>query len=431
MSSLSVSMLEIATAVSTALDLFAHTVSSHQRRVAWLCLRLARGVGLAPAHVYNATLAGLLHDVGMVTTHDRPEVRALDLEEDAHPQIGGALLALSGAFRALAPLVEQHHAMPAAAPDWEDRTGYEQTLAVLQLGDMLEQHLSSWELAHPRQNFDPARLNSTAMYQRFPAPLIAVARGLLTDAGFHAEFDAGVLPFTEAADLRAVDRRLDADAMEEVAQTFGALIDLRCSFTVTHSYAVAAVAERLGELSGLPRARTQKLRIAGYLHDIGKLAMPVPLLVVPPPLSEIAWEEIHAHPILSARILGAVHGLEEIAQWSGAHHEAMDGSGYPERLSGAAIPVEAQILSMADRLVAMQEDRPWRRALSVADVEAVLVRDSVAGRTDSHIIALVRAHFAEIDSTRARAHLAERRLLGLVTEIAGIARHGRPRIAAQ
>jgi diguanylate cyclase (GGDEF)-like protein/putative nucleotidyltransferase with HDIG domain len=139
-------------------------------------------------------------------------------------------------------------------------------------------------------------------------------------------------------------------------------LDLRDVGTARHSETVGRYAEAIARALGLPEARIERIRAAGVLHDIGKLGVADAVLKKPGPLTAEEWEDMRRHPELGARILDHAN-LRDISAWVLAHHERIDGRGYPHGLVGYAIPLEARILAVADAYEAMTADRAYRPAL--------------------------------------------------------------------
>ena len=117
---------------------------------------------------------------------------------------------------------------------------------------------------------------------------------------------------------------------------------------------------------GLDATTVERVRLAGLLHDVGNVAISNMLLSKPEPLSAEEWVEIRRHSEIGARILANAR-LGDIGEWVLAHHERVDGEGFPFGLSHGAIPLEASILAVADAFEAMTSERPYRAALSVED----------------------------------------------------------------
>ena len=139
-------------------------------------------------------------------------------------------------------------------------------------------------------------------------------------------------------------------------------LDLRDVSTARHSQTVGRLAESIARRLGLDEARVERIRAAGVLHDIGKLGVADAVLQKPGPLTDAEWADMRRHPELGARILEHAN-LRDIGRWVLAHHERVDGGGYPNGLAGDAIPLEARILAVADAYEAMTADRPYRTAL--------------------------------------------------------------------
>ena len=130
----------------------------------------------------------------------------------------------------------------------------------------------------------------------------------------------------------------------------------------------------------------ERIRAAGILHDIGKLGIADAVLHKPAGLDPPEWVEIKRHPEIGARILEHAN-LRDIGAWVLAHHERMDGGGYPQGLPGDEIPVEARILAVADAYEAMTADRPYRRALPLEEARAEL-RRGAGTQFDADIVAV-------------------------------------------
>lgn len=167
------------------------------------------------------------------------------------------------------------------------------------------------------------------------------------------------------------------------------LIDFRSPFTATHSSGVATVASILANLIGFSASECQKIQVAGYLHDIGKLAVPNSLLNKPARLSRSEFRVMKSHAYYTHRILEPLRGIEDIA----LHHERFDGNGYPGRLMAHNIPLGARIIAVADVFTALLEPRPYRRQMSK---EAVLSGiDEMVRRNllDKNVVAVLRESF--------------------------------------
>ena len=156
----------------------------------------------------------------------------------------------------------------------------------------------------------------------------------------------------------------------KVATTLG---EMRDPYTAGHQRRVAEVAVAIGAELGFDARRQEGLRVAGYLHDIGKITIPAEILSKPSKLSAIEFQLIQGHPQASYEVLKNLEFPWPIADVARQHHERMDGSGYPQGLKGEAILFEARILAVADVVEAMSSHRPYRPGLgidkSLAEIE--------------------------------------------------------------
>ena len=173
-----------------------------------------------------------------------------------------------------------------------------------------------------------------------------------------------------------------------------AMIDARHLQTRDHSDNVAAYAAAIGLALGLSPTRIVRLRRAAMLHDVGKIGVRSAVLEKPARLSDDELHEIRMHAAIGGTML-AHAGLVEEASWVRAHHERVDGRGYPDGLTQREIPLEARILFVADAFEAMTSDRPYRAGLEV-DV-AVRELRRCAGTQFDPLVVEVLDHLLETD----------------------------------
>jgi diguanylate cyclase (GGDEF)-like protein len=201
-----------------------------------------------------------------------------------------------------------------------------------------------------------------------PAAVLAAAASALERAraggGGHAVLHAPASGAALEADLAV----LHGDAIAALATT----LSERDHYTGGHSESVVALAARLGLALALEPERIGLLRTAALLHDIGKVGVPDEILRKPGPLDEHEWAVMRQHPVVGARIIGAIPGMGAIARIVRHEHERWDGGGYPDGLAEEEIPIEARIILACDAYHAMATDRPYRAALSHAEALAEL-----------------------------------------------------------
>ncbi|MFZ2100852.1 MAG: HD domain-containing phosphohydrolase, partial [Oricola sp.] len=168
---------------------------------------------------------------------------------------------------------------------------------------------------------------------------------------------------------------VDEDYLDDVASAFADVVDAKSPYTANHSTRVTFYADMIAEELGLAAAHRRWLRRAALLHDIGKLAVSNQILDKPGRLDDREWEVVRSHPWHSERILERVSAFADIAPIAGAHHERLDGKGYPNGLEGDEICLETRILTVADVFDALVAERPYRAAMPVAKALAVIAKD--------------------------------------------------------
>jgi HD-GYP domain-containing protein (c-di-GMP phosphodiesterase class II) len=168
-------------------------------------------------------------------------------------------------------------------------------------------------------------------------------------------------------------------------------LDLRDPSTARHSRTVGQLARRTAVVLGLPVLRVERIHAAGVLHDLGKLGIADAILHKPGPLDDAEWREMKRHPEVGGRILEHA-GMHDIARWVRAHHERVDGQGYPAGVSGSKIPLEARILAVADSYEAMITDRPYRAGMHPEKAREELLRCAGSHFDKQVVNAFLRAH---------------------------------------
>lgn len=164
-------------------------------------------------------------------------------------------------------------------------------------------------------------------------------------------------------------------------------IEAKDPYTNGHCERLAKRAEALGRRLGLPEEQCVALRRAGIVHDIGKVAIPEPILLKRGPLTEEEKAIMQLHPVLGERICAPLKSFRLVLPIIRHHHEKLDGSGYPDGLRGEQIPIAARVLQIADVFDALTSNRPYHAALSHQEAIAVMREDAERGWWDAGLIA--------------------------------------------
>jgi putative nucleotidyltransferase with HDIG domain len=170
--------------------------------------------------------------------------------------------------------------------------------------------------------------------------------------------------------------KLEPGQVDQICEAFADVVDAKSHFTFRHSLGVADAALGIAQTMGLPADRVQLVRRAALLHDIGKLSVSNAILDKRSVLSANEWDAVHQHPRITRLILERVRSFREMAVIAGEHHEKLDGSGYPDRLTARDLSRESRIIAVADVFGALTEDRPYRAGLNLQDTLSIMTEFS-------------------------------------------------------
>ncbi|MGB9824431.1 MAG: HD domain-containing phosphohydrolase [Candidatus Hydrothermia bacterium] len=165
------------------------------------------------------------------------------------------------------------------------------------------------------------------------------------------------------------------ETLDKVIEMLSQLESKKDYFTANHSKEVAEFALKISKELMLPEEEMKNIYVAGLLHDLGKVVVEKAVLLKKSALNEDEWKEIKSHPHWGREILENIPGLSAVANYVETHHEKFDGSGYPFGLKAEEIPLGGRILCIADAVVTMLSDRPYRKALTREEVIFELIKE--------------------------------------------------------
>lgn len=388
-----VSLFEMISCVSRALDLLHPTVQHHHSHVAVIASRIARQLGLPEEVRSNVVIAGALHDAATVMDLEpTPELSSGEPKADGKPPgeelhrhafDGALLLGRFSPFAEAARIIKHHHVR------WDGGQGQEfeghlvsPESHLINLADCVASLAAGNGGASRREVIiDLVRADSGT---RFNPEHVDAFLAVSTRASFWLDlrFDARDA-FAEETRC-AASTVLGAPQLLELAGLLGELIDLRSPFTATHSACVGAVAQQLGATLGMMDDECQMLHVAGLMHDLGKLAVPPALLDKPGRLTREEYGLVQTHAYHTFQILKPVACLETITAWASFHHERLDGRGYP--FQPGELSLGSRIVSVADLFNALSEDRPYRPGMKPEEVDRIIQANVDEGAIDANVV---------------------------------------------
>lgn len=393
MDKMRVSLYELLDCLSGAVDLVSPAVAGHHHQTASLAYRIAQQMELSASVQRNVYLAGIIHDIGALSLNERLElVESEPVTANSHGYRGARLLEEFGPLGELADIVRFHHVR------WDYGTGKSimgQDVGIeshiVHLADravvMIKEGVSVLEqipgiIASIKERegtvFSPDTVNALAALAGREYVWLELEHRLSPDP---------VLFMPETYTL-------NADEVLSLSRLLSRIIDFRSRFTATHSAGVAKTAEKLAELAGFSGNECLMMLVAGYLHDLGKLAIDNAVLEKPGKLDNREFNTIRSHTFFTYQLLGRIQGFETINRWASFHHERLDGNGYPFHLKGDSIPVGSRIMAVADIFTAITEPRPYRDGME-RDKRIRLLRSMVdSGAICGRAVASVLDNFS-------------------------------------
>lgn len=399
-----INMYDLLICLSNAVDLVSPEVANHHQQVAYLAFKLGEQLNLSNDEKKELMLAGLLHDMGALSLDERLElIETEPPTSQNHAFRGSQLIEGFAPFSNVADIIRYHHV------HWNNGNGASfkgvpvpYASHILHLADRIAVLIDSRNDVIGQikliQNNISQQKNTTF------APMLVDA---FMDMSIHEYIwlDVVYKPLLyilpDITSFGVVE--LTLDEVIDLTKIFASIIDFRSPFTANHSVGVAKTAEKLAELAGFSEDECKMMRIAGNLHDLGKLAVKKEILEKPGKLNAEEFNAIRSHTFYTFRLLQAIKGLETINKWASFHHEKLNGQGYPFHLDDKSILLGSRIMAVADIFTAITEDRPYRKGMSKEKAVEVL-HSLVADRSICpYVVSILMNNFDLINDIRTAA----------------------------
>lgn len=382
---MNIPLFDLLSCLSEVIDLVNSDLSEHHKKVAYIAYCLATQIGLPKKERDELLLAGKVHDIGALSGQERMDTLRFELGHSQHHAIIGAEL-----LKGFKPLTEVAHLIRFHHTCWDGGNGKNVEGERVPLGSHIL-HLAdriavlighrSHILSNTHKICKRIQEQSDAM---FMPELVDAFLLLAKRESFWLDLASPTLSNLLRRRVRLETIDLNLDGLLSLGQVFASIIDFRSSFTATHSSGVASSASALARLAGFSDREAQMMMVAGYLHDLGKLAVPTEILEKPGALSVQERRIVSCHPFYTFRTLESINDLAQINAWAGFHHETLDGQGYPFRLHGRDLSIGSRIMAVADVFTALTEDRPYRAGMttekSLEIVETMAKNKALDGR---------------------------------------------------
>jgi len=196
-----------------------------------------------------------------------------------------------------------------------------------------------------------------------------------------------------------------------LAELFAKLVDHKSRFTFFHSQLVGEIAEYLGKVLNFSQEDVSFLKIAGLLHDIGKMSVPESILEKPGDLTEEEFLCMKKHTFYTYYLLNGVFP-EKIVKAAAYHHEKLDGSGYPFKKKGEELGFEERLLAVIDIFVALLEERPYRKGLDYREIKEIMEEMGQKNKIDKELVRIVLDNYPELQAIKKKLSEAWKKFFG-------------------
>lgn len=381
-----------------SVDLYNYLLKDHHRRTAVAAYAIGKEMNLSTEELSDLVIGASLHDIGAITVLDRDQIICMDVKDPyPHSRLGSYMLESFEPFFNISRIVYYHHWPYEKKDEYSKHMGKIPVQSfIIHIADRIE-ILISQDRSILSQKKEITETIKTYSGTLFDPEIVNVFERISTDDSFWKDIDEmDIDDLLGEVILKDLEENIELELVEQFAFTISKIIDTRSKFTISHSFGVSAVAFMLGELLGYPEEEKRYLRIAGLLHDIGKIAIPTELIEKKGRLEPNEISKVQSHVYYTNLILKEIEGMEDICKWASNHHENRDGRGYPKKISSGLFTREMDIIAYADIYTALSENRPYRAGLSL-DIILKILKEQFQIKHGKEVYEAIKENIYDID----------------------------------
>lgn len=403
---ISVNFSNFLLSLSDAIDLANTQIASHQIRTAFIAWEIAKAANLPQERIESLFIASLFHDIGALSLEEKTAIHSFEGNNlETHCILGEYLFETCSLFAPTKKIVRYHH------KPWHQWDTIDTPEAfdsqILCLAEYIERKTNRNQYILCQVdgiNKAVSKTSGTLIHK----DIVELFFGISGREEFWLDLSSPRLYSVLLHSGPFRGREINYDNIFPIASLFRNTIDFKSKFTATHSTGVAECAVMLSNIFGLSESEVEQMELAGYFHDLGKLAVPNSILEKPDKLTNDEFAVIKQHTYYTYAVLNTIGGLDTIAEWAAFHHEKIDGSGYPFHVGAKKINTGSRIMAVADIFTALAEDRPYRKRMERKEIETILKSKVKDNALDKKIVNLLIENFEEISS-----QVKEKQLLSL------------------
>ncbi len=392
----------------------APSLKGHHKAVTLFSFFTAQTMNLSDLEIKNLILASIIHDLGIfflkksdeyAPTIDHLVKAELNAVETAHSnilsgdgiydhsKIGFEILKNIKRLNKLAPIVLYHHAFPKKKIPKEVGEDIIRLSSILHLSDLAVRSITSGEpILYQAKRIRREILTYKDYFPEdvFEAFMETIKRDdLWLDIVMTEDWESLL------SDSIGTIEFLTLDELIAIFRIIAKLIDARSPFTSSHTKHVVATTAFLSKGFGFSKLETRRLIFSAWIHDIGKIAVPLYILHKRGKLSDLEFATMKEHVYRPFSMFYSNPSLRYIVFWASMHHERLDGSGYPWGYTAADLDTPSRIIQVADVYAALREVRPYRKALTHQESVRILEKEAKAGKLDKTLVDILAAYSKE------------------------------------
>lgn len=381
------------TSVSKALDAVEEelldTTTNHSKRVAYIALRLGEILKLNDKTLFDLCAYAIVHDNGVIQTYQKISNKSKNIvTEDIkeHCEIGQNNIKNFPFLTKQKNIILYHH-------EQYDGNGFygkkEDEIPLLSqlifIADILDTNfdLNNITLEVKEKTINFIKTNEKVL---FSSKIVDAFLELSKDTSFWFDLDKTSILNVYSKRIPKINIFITYEQMLEISKVLSTIIDSKSEYTALHTMELMNKAKIVCKHYNLSEDRSYRLQIAANLHDLGKLATPIDILEKPGSLSDEELFIMKKHAYSTYSILNNIKGFEEITKIASAHHEKLDGSGYPFGLKEIELQFEQKLLACLDIYQALTEKRPYRKPMTHKEAMNILYSSAENNYVDKTIV---------------------------------------------
>jgi HD-GYP domain-containing protein (c-di-GMP phosphodiesterase class II) len=368
-----------------SLDYSSHNFVLHSKKATLVSLYLANKLSLADERLNNIYIASFLHDIGAVDAFSVSHTNIQYMLE--HCDFGADILKKLPIDSSISEFVRLHHEnYNGSGPKGLSHGQIPLEAQIIHLADMFELVFNNDRASHNQREII-LRWMRTQKKKMFDPYLVDALCEIAEAERFWLDLlNIGTNPDILDRLKPKLGSSMSILQLTDISEVFAAIIDKKSRFTQLHSAGLADYTQKFAKLYGFDNQKTAKLKIAGLLHDIGKLSVPNSILDKPGRLSPEEFTVIKSHTYYTRLILSKIDNFDEICDWAANHHETLRGTGYPDRLDGEKLSLESRIMAVCDIYQALTENRPYRQPMSKDSAIKIIDNMAASGDIDVSVV---------------------------------------------